>query len=87
MIDEQLTKLEFALKHFKEGAKLIITENKISTFSVGEVLIDFTEQDWCLFASISWNETPQETKNNAIGAKYVREENSGLIFYLITEEY
>lgn len=82
-----MTKLEFALKNFKEGAKLIITENKISTFSVGEVLIDFTEQDLCLFTSISWNETPQETKNSVIGVKYIREENSGLNFYLVTEEY
>lgn len=82
-----MTQLDFALKNFKEGAKLIITGNKISTFSVGEVLIDFTEQDLCLFTSISWNETPQETKNNAIGAKYVREENSGLNFYLVKERY
>lgn len=82
-----MTQLEFALKNFKEGAKIIITKDKISTFSVGEVLMDFTEQDWCLFISISWNETPQETKNNVIGAKYIREENNGLNFYLVKEEY
>lgn len=82
-----MTQLEFALKNFKEGVKLVITENKISAFSVGEVLIDFTEQDLCLFTSISWNETPQETKNSVIGVKYIREENTGFNFYLVTEEY
>lgn len=82
-----MTQLEFALKNFKEGAKIIIAEDKISTFSVGEVLMDFTEQDWCLFTSISWNETPQETKNSVIGVKYIREENTGFNFYLVTEEY
>ena len=82
-----MTKMEFALKNFKERAKFILTEDKISTFSVGEVLINFTEQDLCLFTSISWNETPQETRNSVIGVKYIREENSGLNFYLVTEEY
>lgn len=82
-----MTQLKFALKNFKEGAKIIITENKISTFSVGEVSMDFTEQDWCLFTSISWNETPQKKKNIVIETKYIREENSGFNFYLVTEEY
>lgn len=82
-----MTQLEFALRNFKEGTKIIITENKISAFSVGEVLIDFTEQDLCLFTSISWNEIPQETKNSVIGVKYIIEENTGFNFYLVTEEY
>ena len=82
-----MTQLEFALKNFKEGAKFIMTENKISTFSVGEVLIDFTEQDLYLFTSISWNETPQEMKNSVIGIKYIIEENSGFNFYLVKEKY
>lgn len=82
-----MTQLEFAYKNFKEGTKFILIEDKISTFSVGEVSMDFTKQDWCLFADISWNETPQETRNSVIGVKYIREENSGLNFYLVTEEY
>ena len=82
-----MTQLDFALKNFKEGAKFIIIEDKISTFSVGEVSMDLTEQDWCLFASICWNETPQKKENFVIGIKHIRAENSGLIFYLITEEY
>lgn len=82
-----MTQLEFALKNFKEGAKIILTENKISTFSVGEVSMDFTEQDWCLFTSIFWNETPKKKKNIVIETKYIREENSGFNFYLVTEEY
>ena len=82
-----MTQLDFALKNFKEGAKFILIEDKISTFSVGEVSMDLTEQDWCLFASICWNETPQKKENFVIRIKHIRAENSGLIFYLITEEY
>ena len=52
-----MTQLEFALKNFKEGAKIILTENKISTFSVGEVSLYFTVHDWFFFTSIFLNET------------------------------
>ena len=82
-----MTKMEFALKNLKEGAKFIIAEDKISTFSIGEVSMDFKEQDWCLFASICCNKTPQKKENLVIGIKYIREENSGFNFYLVTEEY
>ena len=82
-----MTQLEFAYKNFKEGTKFILIENKISTFSVGEISMDFTKQDWCLFADICWNETPQKKEKFVIGIKCIREENSGFNFYLITEEY
>lgn len=82
-----MTQLEFTQKNFKEGTKFVLIEDKISTFSLGEVSMDFTKEDWCLFAYISWNKTPQKKENFVIGVKHIREENSGFNFYLVTEEY
>lgn len=82
-----MTQLEFAYKNFKEGTKVIVTENKLSTFYVLNVLSDYVEEYWSLFGEGHWNNSPKESKTAFFGREYIKHQNSGFNFYLITEEY
>lgn len=82
-----MTKLEFALKNFEAGTKLIVIEEKISTFHVVKVLMDFKKHHFSLFSFGCCNKTPKEKEYVFFDAKYVTEKNSGFDFYLVEEIY
>ena len=82
-----MTQLEFAYKNFKGGTKVIVTENKLSTFYILNVLSDYKEEYWSLFGEGHWNNSPEKRKTVFFGREYIENQNSGFNFYLITEEY
>lgn len=58
-----MTKKEFALKNFKEGAKIVVTEDKITSFCVTKMVADFTEQHLAMFTSGCWNKSPKKRRS------------------------
>lgn len=82
-----MTKLEFALKHFKRGAKIIRTEDKIIDFSIAEMLFDMDEFDKHILVNLWQSRTPQQKELCCFEAEYIRGEKTGFNFYLVTEEY
>lgn len=82
-----MTKKEFALKHFKEGAKLVVTENKIIHFHVAELVFNMHELDDFILVRLQKSRSPWRKEPGNISTKYIKEEHSGFDFYLVTEEY
>ena len=82
-----MTQLEFALKHFKRGVKIIRTEDKIIDFSIAEMLFDVTELDTHILVNLWQSRTPQQKELCCFEAGYIKGEKTGFNFYLVTEEY
>lgn len=82
-----MTRLEFALKNFRVGDKLVVTEDKISTFGVAKILTGFTEECSDIAALVGWNESPEEKSVIFYDRRYIEQEHSGFDFYLVKEIY
>lgn len=82
-----MTKLEFALENFEVGTKLIVIEEKISTFGVARILTDFTEECSDIATLIGWNKSPKEKSVVFYDRGYIEQEHGGFDFYLVKEIY
>ena len=82
-----MTKLEFALKHFKRGAKIIRIEDKIIDFSIAEMLFDMDDFDKHILVDLWWSRTPKQKGLCCFETADIKGEKTGFNFYLVTEEY
>ncbi len=83
-----MTQLEFALKKFKRGTKIVITETGLVSFFIGEIFFDVHETDKNIVAFLhKSNEDQSESDLRNFGIGCITGEKPVFNCYLITEEY
>lgn len=83
-----MTQLEFALKNFKRGTKIVITETSLIYFFVGEIFFDVHETDKNIVALLhKSNEDQSKSDLESFGIGCITGEKPVFNCYLITEEY
>lgn len=83
-----MTQLEFVLKNFKRGTKIVITETSLVYFFVGEIFFNVHETDENIVAFLhKSNEDQSESDLESFGIKCITGKNPVFNCYLITEEY
>lgn len=83
-----MTQLEFALKHFKGGTKIVITETGLVSFFVGEIFFNVRETDENIVAFLhKSNEDQRESDLHSFGIGCITGEKPVFNCYLIKEVF